>query len=98
MWCKMEFFGTAIEEAMNENVYGTSSKHGPQNLLTLLPDEFTLDDVIRARQMAGLDVKGTKQMLYQWVYRHYLTVLTDNSYKKLKFRSDGIDFKPDCKR
>lgn len=98
MWCKMEFFGAAIEEAMNENVYGTSSKHGPQNLLTLLPDEFTLDDVIRARQMAGLDVKGTKQMLYQWVYRHYLTVLTDNSYKKLKFRSDGIDLKPDCKR
>ena len=98
MWCKMEFFGAAIEEAMNENVYGTSSKHGPQNLLTLLPDEFTLDDVIRARQMAGLDVKGTKQMLYQWVYRHYLTVLTDNNYKKLKFRSDGIDLKPDCKR
>ena len=98
MWCKMEFFGAAIEEAMNENVYGTSSKHGPQNLLTLLPDEFTLDDVIWARQMAGLDVKGTKQMLYQWVYRHYLTVLTDNSYKKLKFRSDGIDLKPDCKR
>ncbi|OUO69532.1 BT4734/BF3469 family protein [Bacteroides sp. An269] len=98
MWCKMEFFGEAIEEAMNENVYGTSSKHGPQNLLTLLPDEFTLDDVIRARQMAGLDVKGTKQMLYQWVYRHYLTVLTDNSYKKLKFRSDGINLKPDRKR
>ena len=97
MWCKMEFFGAAIEDAMNEPMAGNIRKTGPRNLLELLPDEFTLQDAVRVRQAEGMNAEGTKQMITQWVYRHYITVITDNSYKKLKFRKDGIDLTKNSK-
>ena len=92
LWCKMEFFGEAIEQANNE-AFAKKNARGPQNLLLLLPDEFTRADAERIRQSQGLNVKGTSQMIYQWVYRRYITVLTDNSFQKLKYRSNGIDLK-----
>ena len=98
MWCKMEFFGAAIEDAMNEPMAGNIRKTGPRNLLELLPDEFTLQDAVRVRQAEGMNAEGTKQMITQWVYRHYITVITDNSYKKLKFRKDGIDLTKNSQR
>ena len=39
MWCKMEFFGDAIWEAMNED--SSQRRNGPRNLLELLPDIFS---------------------------------------------------------
>ena len=89
MWCKMEFFGDAIEKAQQED--NRRAARGPQNLLELLPDEFTLQDAVRVRQVAGKDEGGTKNMLRQWVFRGYALQITDYSYKKLKFRSDGVD-------
>lgn len=91
MWCKMEFFGEAIEDAMNELINGNGRVPGRRNLLESLPDEFSYQDAVQVRQLEGMDAKGTKQMLYQWVYRHYITNLTTNNYKKLKYRKDGID-------
>ena len=64
---------------------------GPRNLLTLLPDEFTTADAERIRQTQGMDARGTQNMLRQWVYRRYVTVVTDDSYQKLKYRSHGAD-------
>ena len=93
MWCKMEFFGEDIETANQEAMCGRKIHTGPRNLLELLPDEFTLTDAERIRQSQGLNIQGTSQMIYQWVYRRYITVLTDYSYRKLKYRSDGIDLK-----
>ena len=84
MWCKMEFFGAAIEEAMKEGV--SESRKGPRNLLELLPDEFTLQDAVRVRRSQGLDAEGVRNMLYQWAYRNYITILTNDNYRKLKFR------------
>ena len=91
MWCKMEFFGDAIWEAMNERINGNGRVPGRRNLLESLPDEFSYQDAVRVRQAEGMDAEGTKQMLYQWVYRHYITNLTTNNYKKLKYRKDGIN-------
>lgn len=73
--CKMEFFGADIENAMSE-VRNEGKRHGRINLLTLLPDEFTLDDAVRMRQSQGMDAEGTRNMLWQWTYRHYITKLT----------------------
>ncbi len=73
--CKMEFFGADIESAMSE-VRNEGKRHGRINLLTLLPDEFTLDDAVRMRQSQGMDAEGTRNMLWQWTYRHYITKLT----------------------
>ena len=95
MWCKMEFFGEAIEAANQEAVCGSKIHTGPRNLLELLPDEFTTADAERLRQMQGMDAQGTKNMLRLWKSRGYVSVVSDISYKKLKYRSDGIDLTTD---
>jgi len=81
LWCKMEFFGEAIEEAQTETGTG-GKKRGPQNLLDLLPDEFTLEDAIGVRRKMGMDSKGTLNMLRQWKFRRYILQITDNYYQK----------------
>ncbi len=73
--CKMEFFGADIESAISE-VRNEGKRHGRVNLLTLLPDEFTHADVVRVRQSQGMDAEGTRNMLWQWTHRHYITKLT----------------------
>ena len=88
--CKMEFFGDAIEAAMNMPA-PDPHKPGRRNLLTLLPDDFSFDQAVRVRQEAGLDAKGTSHMLSQWKVRGYITIITNHNYRKLKYRSDGID-------
>ena len=93
MQCKMDFFGDAIELAMNEGEADSQRRPGRRNLLTLLPDEFTLQDAIRVRQMEGLNAEGTRDMLYQWSHRNYITILTTDNYRKLKFRNDGNNSK-----
>ena len=93
MWCKMEFFGEAIEQADRDELKRKNG-NGPSNMLLSLPDEFTRADAERMRQLHGMDRKGTGNMLRVWVYRRYITVITDNNYRKLKYRSDGIDLAP----
>ena len=70
LWCKMHFFGEAIEKA-NGEVQVT--KRGPRNLLEELPDRFTLDEAINVRRKAGLDSKRVKKMLSLWKSRGYIT-------------------------
>lgn len=78
LWCKMEFFGADIEEATNNMIREGQKRPGRMNLLELLPDEFTLEDAIRMRCSQGMDAKGTRNMLRQWVYRRYITIVTIN--------------------
>ena len=80
--CKMTFFGEAIENA-NRGAEETG-RRGPRNLLKLLPDEFTIHDADLIRQANGMDTRGTRNMLSQWVHRGYLLQMTDDSFKKLK--------------
>jgi hypothetical protein len=82
LWCKMQFFGAAIEAANQEAEH--TPKRGPRNLLELLPDEFTLHDAELVRQAQGLDTKGTNGMLRQWVHRGYALRVTDDSFVKVK--------------
>lgn len=93
MWCKMEFFGAAIEEAQGGGADARTP--GRCNLLELLPDEFSLADAIRVRQSEGMDAEGVHGMLRQWVHRRYVTIVTNDNYSKLKYRKDGKVVKPD---
>ena len=83
LWCKMQFFGEAIENA-NRQADEQTSRRGPRNLLELLPDEFTLHDADLIRQANGMDTRGTRNMLSQWVHRGYLLQMTDDSFCKSK--------------
>ena len=91
LWCKMEFFGADIEEANRMATNAEKSVHGPSNLLLMLPDEFSREEATLLRQRCGMTSKGTANMLCQWVHRGYILQMTDDSYKKLKYRIDGTD-------
>ena len=70
LWCKTTFFGEEIEKA---DSYGVkSSQRGPNNLLQLLPDEFTAQEVQNLRQQLGMPINGTRKMLNTWVSRGYV--------------------------
>ena len=81
--CKMQFFGEAIANA-NRSADEQGTRRGPRNLLQLLPDEFSTHDADLVRQANGMDTRGTRNMLSQWVHRGYLLQMTDDSFKKLK--------------
>ena len=98
MWCKMRFFYDAIEQAETTAPRGT--ERGPRNLLQQLPDEFCEADVISARIRNGMDAKGADTLIRVWKSRSYILEVkqdnlsntnTDRTYRKLKFRQDGID-------
>ena len=84
LWCKMEFFGEDIAKANMETE--PTTKRGPRNLLELLPDVFTTDDARRVRQRQGLSNERGKcdHMICQWVYRKYVSRITDHSFKKCR--------------
>ena len=100
LYCKMRFFGDMIAR---ENSAGEkSSKRGPENLLQLLPDIFTMPQLDAIRMEHGLNAKGTKNVIKQWIYRGYIERISppgedgksgygysSYSFKKLKYRHDG---------
>ena len=73
LWCKMRFFGNAIEEV--ENAGTTNRKRGPQNLLDLLPDVFTLEEATQMRIRQGIGHGSVGNMLATWKKRNYIEPL-----------------------
>ena len=99
LYCKMRFFGDMI--AKENFTAEKSSKRGPQNLLQILPDNFTAAQLLAIRLEHGLDAKGTDMMIRQWLHRNYIrrayqyTGKRDScdscdSFQKLKYRHDGM--------
>ena len=73
MWCKMNFFGEAIEGV--EDADTRVKKRGPQNLLDLLPETFTREEASQMRLRNGVR-KGTVQgMLDNWKHRGYIALV-----------------------
>ena len=64
MWCKMEFFGQAIEE--QEYAGEKGNRRGPQNLLDLLPVVFTREEAGMLRQRQGIRTGSLSFMLSNW--------------------------------
>ena len=99
LYCKMRFFGDMI--AKENYTAEKSSKRGPQNLLQILPDNFTAAQLLAIRLEHGLDAKGTDMIIRQWLHRNYIrrayqyTGKRDScdscdSFQKLKYRHDGM--------
>ena len=70
LWCKMKFFGEAIE-AQEENGMKLPTK-GPQNLLDQLPEIFTREEAGMMRQRMGIRTGSVRQMLGNWTHRGYI--------------------------
>lgn len=69
LWCKMRFFGTQLEEEIQQEVKQINAS--PQNLLSTLPDEFTYEQFLRHRQQQGKCGDG-KNTLRTWKHRGYV--------------------------
>ncbi len=100
LWCKLKLFGQMIYDADEEQEkVSRTAQGGPTNLLTLLPDEFTMADYIKVRRAQGFDNDNRtriKMALNQWVHRGYVVkqiaegTSDDNDndsaiFRKLKF-------------
>ena len=72
LWCKMRFFGDAIE-AQEEKDEKIPTK-GPQNLLDLLPEVFSREEANSLRQRVGIRSDSLSQMLNNWKQRGYIEV------------------------
>ena len=70
MWCKMQFFGGAIEA--QEEAVSVVKKRGPKNLLDLLPEVFTREEANLMRQRQGICRGNVKMMLENWKKRGYI--------------------------
>ena len=70
LWCKMRFFGDAIE-AQEEGGMKPPTK-GPQNLLDQLPEIFTREEAGLMRQRMGIRTGSVRQMLGNWTHRGYI--------------------------
>ena len=85
LWCKMQFFGDAIEQANNASE--RTGTRGPRNLLELLPDTFTLEDAKKVRRQQGMSNENhlCNKMINTWLNRGYVIQYTVYSFQKSKF-------------
>jgi len=93
LWCKMLYFGQQLEKELREEVE-IQRASGPQNLLELLPDEFTRDQYQQMRSSQGRLGEGAST-LRVWMTRGHI-VFDDVSGRyckteayKLKFSKNG---------
>lgn len=70
LWCKMLYFGQQLEQELREEVE-IQRQSGPQNLLALLPDEFTKEEYRLMRQRQGKAGDGDST-LRSWQARNYI--------------------------
>ena len=86
LWCKMLYFGQQLEKELREEVE-IQRQSGPQNLLELLPDEFTKDQYRQMRQQQGKSGSGDST-LRSWQSRGYIAYdeVTDRYCKTEKYK------------
>ena len=93
LWCKMLYFGQQLEKELREEVE-IQRQSGPQNLLELLPDEFTREQYQLMRQSQGRSNDGGNA-LRQWARRGYIVndaasgryVKTEEYLRKFRVKS-----------
>jgi hypothetical protein len=70
LWCKMLYFGKQLEKELREEIE-IQRQSGPQNLLSLLPDEFTKEQYRQMRQGQGKSGDG-ESTLRVWAKRGHI--------------------------
>lgn len=69
LWCKLHFFGQAMREQVQTETLSTA--FGPRNMLDLLPDRFTRQDLQAVHRAQGKD-GNVMQVIYNWTARGYI--------------------------
>ena len=82
LWCKMLYFGTQLEKELNDE-QELQRHSGPQNLLELLPDEFTREQYLQMRQQAGRPGPGDSTLRTWQARGHIAYDETSGRYVKI---------------
>ena len=69
LWCKLHFFGQTMREQIQ--VEALPTVFGPQNMLDLLPDRFSRQDLQAVHRAQGKD-GNVMQLIYNWTFRKYI--------------------------
>ena len=80
LWCKMHFFGQAIED--EESSTRHVLRRGPRNLLDLLPEVFTREEAGLLRQRQGIRTGSLSFMLSNWKKRGYIELYGEEMPQK----------------
>ena len=96
LWCKMLYFGQQLEKELREEME-IQRQSGPQNLLELLPDEFTKEQYRQMRQQQNKQGDG-ESTLRSWQSRGHIVydeasgryVKTEAYKRRFGIRNNGI--------
>ena len=90
MWCKMQFFGEAIE--LQEYGEETKKLRGPRNLLDLLPEVFTYEEAGMMRKRQNILTGTLAKMIFNWKDRGYIELMEgeDETSISRKFRKTKV--------
>lgn len=76
IWSKCQIFADLLsQEANSANETG---RRGPKNMLEDLPEKFNEAQVEALRISVGKNKEGTKNQLYKWVHRNFVTYSAQN--------------------
>ena len=83
IWSKMQIFADMLNK--DADTMSEISRRGPKNLLDYLPNSFSATQLEALRISLGKTKDGTKNQLYKWVFRKFVTYSTQTGmYTKTK--------------
>ena len=71
IWSKMQLFADMLGKDADQ--VSEAQRHGPKNMLDNLPGTFNEAQLEALRTSLGKNLEGTKNQLYQWVFRGFVT-------------------------
>lgn len=70
LWSKMQVFADLLGQ---DAIASEAGRRGPKNMLDDLPESFNEAQLEALRISVGKEKEGTKNQLYKWVYRRFVT-------------------------
>ena len=71
VWSKMQIFADLLGK--DADTMSEAQRRGPKNLLDNLPNTFNESQLEALRENLGKSKEGTKNQLYKWVFRKFIT-------------------------
>ena len=71
LWSKAQLFADLLNQ--DADSVSEAQRRGPKNLLDDLPNPFNEAQLEALRISQGKTKEGTKNQLYKWVYRKFIT-------------------------
>ncbi len=89
LWSKMQIFADMLN--LDADLTSEAQRRGPKNMLDSLPDTFNEAQLEALRTSLGKSAEGTKNQLYKWVFRNFITFSEETGlYTKTEEYLSGI--------